>query len=356
MMLTTVYSHCIFIICIGFLFAPTPVNGGICWLHRTREGMCSNSYQLNITQKECCELQLTYNPFTYWTPENLQFSELVRLHSIYGGVPGCISCRTSCKNVRCGTNKSCRMRGDQPRCVCSPNCTAPARFRRYRGKICGSDGQEYRNYCSLLKHNCRHRKSVSIAYFGFCKNSCQNVTCYGLGKQCLEDRTTLPHCVYCNKRCDVPASERNTRLLCDEYGHTHQSFCHLIAAACRLGQSIRLAYYGRCRDNATCNNIACPVGKTCLTNPRNGSPVCYACNRLCDHAPSIKVCGTDNRSYQNYCQLSDQACRRGIFIKAKHSGNCRSSSNTRQGDRSRTGRRRTVDSIGGSDETKRGHL
>lgn len=350
---STVFSYSAIITFIGSIFY-TPANGGICWLHRSKDGICSSTYQLNMSQEQCCQVQLSYHPFTYWTPDNLQFSELVRAHAIYGGVPGCVSCRTSCKNVRCGPSKTCRMRGNQPRCICSPDCTPPVRFRRYRGKICGSDGQEYRNYCSLLKHNCRHRKSVSIAYFGSCKNSCKNVKCYGLGKRCLEDRTTLPHCVYCNQRCE--GSVRNSRVLCDEYGNTHQSFCHLIAAACRLGQSIRLAYYGRCRGNATCNNTVCPVGKSCLTNPRDGSPVCYACNRLCDHAPSIRVCGTDNRSYKNYCQLSAQACSQGTFIKAKHAGNCQSRREGRQGVTWQPRRHRTADSIAGSDETKRGIL
>eukprot|EP00106_Octopus_bimaculoides_P019195 XP_014786637.1 PREDICTED: follistatin-like isoform X1 [Octopus bimaculoides] len=305
------------------LLAPT-VQGGICWLHRIRD-VCTITYQMNMTKDECCQLQLTYNPFTYWTPENLAFSDIVRYHALHGGISNCNSCRTNCENVNCGANKVCRMRGGQPRCICAPNCTLPSRFQNYRGKLCGSDGKEYRNHCSLLKYNCRHRKSVSIAYLGSCRNSCKGVSCYSTRKRCIEDRTTLPHCVYCNQHC---SPNQIRRYLCDENGNTHNSFCHLISTACQQGRSIRLAYHGRCRENANCSNIVCPSGKTCLTDPRNGRPVCYGCNRHCEHVPSVRVCGTNNRTYENYCDLSASACKQGIYIKAVHTGSCKSSNDT----------------------------
>lgn len=76
-------------------------------------------------------------------------------------------------------------------------------------------------------------------------------------------------------------------------------------------------------ENANCSNIVCPAGKTCLTDPRNGRPVCYACNRHCEHVPSVRVCGTNNRTYENYCKLGASACKQGIYIKALHAGSCK---------------------------------
>ena len=72
----------------------------------------------------------------------------------------------SCHSVTCPTNMKCRIKKDRPKCVCKPKCS---RRERKRGPVCGTDMIKYKNYCHLLRYNCRYNTEIKVDYYGKCK-------------------------------------------------------------------------------------------------------------------------------------------------------------------------------------------
>ena len=75
----------------------------------------------------------------------------------------------SCADVKCQRGEKCRRRDGVPRCVCAPKCRG---LRVARGPVCGNDGRTYRNYCKLLRRQCRKKSSLQLAYKGSCRSRC----------------------------------------------------------------------------------------------------------------------------------------------------------------------------------------
>jgi len=106
----------------------------------------------------------------------------------------------SCDGFQCGggrSNKVCRMRHGQPRCVCAADCvtllngarsrsvsaarSSSARQRmsvtaeallagRWHGPVCALDGHTHRNPCALAKFNCRSGRNLPVDYVGQCQS------------------------------------------------------------------------------------------------------------------------------------------------------------------------------------------
>uniref|UniRef100_A0A8D8M466 Follistatin n=1 Tax=Cacopsylla melanoneura TaxID=428564 RepID=A0A8D8M466_9HEMI len=85
---------------------------------------------------------------------------------------------------------------------------------------------------------------------------------------------------------------------------------------------------------ATCANIQCLPGQTCLTDLRNGSPRCQTCSyppSSCSHLqgnegylPPI-LCGSNHVTYPSWCQMKADECQHRIVIETKYSGPCHKS-------------------------------
>ncbi|XP_041364649.1 follistatin-A-like [Gigantopelta aegis] len=290
---------------------------GICWLSVNKVNRCTRAYILNSTRESCCQTTL---PTVAWTPHsNVAIGTLFYWAALGSGAPLCHRCHTTCRHVVCGPHRKCRLRRGQPRCVCSPRCSRPFRLL---GPVCGTDGRSYRNYCSILKQNCRHNTDVRLAYQGTCKRSCEHVKCFLKNKVCLEDQNRLPHCVHCNINCDM-AKEN---YICGEDSVTYNSYCHLVAAICKKGRAIRIAYSGICRANASCDSIPCPYSYKCIVNERNGLPQCANCLFECRSEQAagggISVCGSDNVTYPSYCHMQKVSCQKAVVIRTQKFGHC----------------------------------
>ena len=73
----------------------------------------------------------------------------------------------SCATVQCSEGHVCRMINGSPECICKPRCSSKM---KQLGPFCGTDGRKYKNYCSLLCHNCMYQQQVEISYFGKCRS------------------------------------------------------------------------------------------------------------------------------------------------------------------------------------------
>ncbi|XP_021345958.1 follistatin-A-like isoform X1 [Mizuhopecten yessoensis] len=292
------------------------VSGGLCWANISPSNTCSTLYRANITQEDCC--RRTFSPSLGWSPsEFLTNGQVFYWRALMRDISNCHRCHNSCANIRCAPGRVCRMRKGVPKCVCRPRCTGEL---RKRGALCGTDSVNYKNYCHMLKRNCRKNQRTNVAYFGKCKRACKKVKCLA-GTQCLEDQNGLPHCVRCRSVCPVVT---NPNFVCGDDQVSYPSVCHVRAAICVHQTSIRIAYGGRCRENATCSDTMCPENYQCLVNRNTLQPLCVNCRMKCSPMSTLPVCGTDGVTYDTYCQLFRTACESGVFITTKHSGHCNS--------------------------------
>ncbi|KAL3867496.1 hypothetical protein ACJMK2_044697, partial [Sinanodonta woodiana] len=268
-----------------------------------------------MTWQECCAFNTLET--VSWTPHySLDTPDLVFWKVMTGGAPQCHRCHSDCKTVFCGKDRKCVMRDGAPHCVCRPQCDYAL---KKRGPLCGTDGKRYRNYCQLLRQNCKYEQHTEIAYFGNCKKSCRKVKCVG-NRYCLEDQNGFPHCVTCQTRCQ---SHLPNYYICGEDGKTYASLCEHRAAICKKGRSIRIAYNGKCMNTSTCESVQCPSGTTCLLDPDSGQPVCVDCINICTSTINNQVCGSDNVTYNSYCELQKEACNSGKVIRTRKSGPCK---------------------------------
>ncbi|GAB6019973.1 hypothetical protein CHUAL_001500 [Chamberlinius hualienensis] len=259
-----------------------------------KQGKCSGQLAERISKEDCCN---GGDATTAWTAEDLESGRLFFWMALGGGVPNCVPCKDSCQNVRCPDGKKCVVRKGQPKCVCAPDCS------KRKTKV------------QFVK------KQLEVAYYGHCQKSCKFLNCPG-NKQCLLDQNHNPHCVKCIRQCP----ETTNNHVCGVNNVTYNSICHLRQAACEKGYAIPLAYFGKCKAQATCENVKCGKRRKCLTNPSDNIPRCSSCRQFDCRTSRIKlegpVCGSDNLTYPTWCHMMQQSCRSGIVIETKHNGAC----------------------------------
>ena len=61
-----------------------------------------------------------------------------------------------------------------------------------------------------------------------------------------------------------------------------------------------------------------------MVRPATLRPQCVSCTRDCTTAVygRLPVCGSDGRSYNNWCELRRRMCRQGVVIITEHGGRC----------------------------------
>ncbi|OXA63935.1 Follistatin-A [Folsomia candida] len=328
-------SHIMFALILGLLSETHWVLGGNCWLNVNKNGRCTALVKTGSTKEDCCNSgPLAATASVAWNEDELTPSYLFYMH-VQGGV-GCTRCKDSCDGIKCQENQKCVVRNGVPKCICSPNCSSlrlqnGTKKGRVRGPVCGSDGRTYKTPCRLLKRSCRRRVAISISYYGSCRMTCSKLTCPGK-KQCLLDQNSIPHCVNCTTRhCPVA----NGKSVCGVNGVTYPNVCQLRQTACQKGKAIQVAYKGPCKKRASCANVKCSDGQSCLVD-RADKPRCVTCGprpkwcRASKRDGSIKgpICATNGKTYGNWCDMVEDSCSSGIALDTNHFGKCGTSTTT----------------------------
>ncbi|XP_037638513.1 follistatin-related protein 1-like isoform X1 [Sebastes umbrosus] len=73
------------------------------------------------------------------------------------------------------------------------------------------------------------------------------------------------------------------------------------------------------KDQSVCARTSCGAGRECVSTDR-GEPVCR-CLQQCD-VKEHWVCGSNDRSYRNHCELHRDACSTQTKIHVEHRGHC----------------------------------
>ncbi|XP_022242688.1 follistatin-like isoform X1 [Limulus polyphemus] len=150
-----------------------------------------------------------------------------------------------------------------------------------------------------------------------CKDTCDGVKC-GEEKKCRIKRGH-PQCV-CRPKC--PKRKRRLGAVCGNDGNTYKHVCKLLKVQCRKDKNLAVAYFGACQDNG-CENVKCPGKKSCVVD-QNRLPHCVRCKKVCrPRLGSRHVCGSDNTTYNSYCELRRTSCLSGRSIQAAYKGRCK---------------------------------
>jgi agrin len=215
----------------------------------------------------------------------------------------------NCQGTYCPYGSHCDSKTQaEPKCVCNTYCA------KTNTPICGSNNKTYDGNCELQRDACLTNTSIWSSFSGRCEDGpgCSNTYC-PYGQNCAVDENNRPSCV-CSQYCYAGVSE-----VCGSDGKTYTSECFLTVAACMTGKSIYVQRYGPCKEESPCNEVVCSSDKICEVG-RNGKPVCV-CNSQCDSYGS-PVCGSDNKTYANYCLLRKKACFSSSSIRWLNYGRC----------------------------------
>ncbi|XP_065059899.1 follistatin-like [Rhopilema esculentum] len=295
---------------------------GSCW-SISKKGQCGQLLKRGVSFDQCCksnEQFLSKNRLAYSDRDAKSSRQLFFL--VFVNRPRvCKPCSDPCAGVRCGVNSRavCTLtKTRKARCVCNPDCS-----NTHPGKVCSTDQRTYASECDLLSESCRTRKQIEVDYQSECKESCSGVIC-PKNKLCVEDQYRIPHCIsnaICKSSCDIKPDDE---MLCGTNGVTYSSLCALRQVVCQHGvkERVGIAYKGACISHATCEKIKCSGKNKCLTDGSNVR--CVKCESFCIGGFHIQkpVCGSDNKTYKNWCSLRRAACSSGKHIEVRKNGKC----------------------------------
>ncbi|KAH9416857.1 hypothetical protein DERP_011972 [Dermatophagoides pteronyssinus] len=277
----------------------------------------------------------------------------------------------ACKSLKCSQYQDCEInRYGIAQCQCPTSCT------KILKPVCGTDGKTYDSDCDLKRQACLNHRNISIRYMGTCDldNFCHRnhgICKYGsicglsptgnyscICPQCNEEYSPVCgsnmityknrckfrqdmcekqlnnitfsdgpcfgceniNCLYYSKcetddqggHCVCPTNcQKKYDPVCGSDLITYTNECEFRASACKKRENILIIKHGPCNS---CQNIHCEFGARC----ENGVCVCpKKCPTYID-----PVCGSNNITYENQCQLMISACSSLKKINIQYKGPC----------------------------------
>lgn len=121
--------------------------------------------------------------------------------------------------------------------------------------------------------------------------------------------------------------------VCGDDGNTYSNLCNLLVARCVMDMDINIAHTGACQigeeedaeETTNPDPEEAATATSAVTAEINESEVKTSCD-----ASYIPVCGTDDVTYSNVCNLEATAKRLGIKIQVKYEGRCKPVANRRR--------------------------
>ncbi|CAF0717274.1 unnamed protein product [Brachionus calyciflorus] len=236
-----------------------------------------------------------------------------------------------CKNKACPNYATCKIEenGLVPKCVCPTSCqnhtsefNSDSNPRHFSNEIllnriiCGSDGNDYENFCELKKFSCKMNREIKIAYFGKC-NPCDDIEC-SYPKQCKLNSNREPYCT-----CDYDCIGTTFKPVCGSNGKTYYNECYMNLESCRLNVPIRVYQNFDCSYvRNPCDELLCEQyhGNSYCEIDQQGKAYCKCqdkCEKVLDY-----VCGSDRITYENECALRRESCFSNQLITVLHVGIC----------------------------------
>jgi len=81
-------------------------------------------------------------------------------------------------------------------------------------------------------------------------------------------------------------------------------------------------------EGLTCDKLECDEGQQCVMNLATSTPMCMDCTRPCYSATlpgvgtSYQLCGSDGRTYNDWCSIVQETCTRRVLVETLHFGPC----------------------------------
>ncbi|GFS87145.1 hypothetical protein NPIL_582581 [Nephila pilipes] len=248
---------------------------------------------------------------TYSSECQLRLSSCTQQRRILVMRQGSCDLQDPCEKMECHFGSFCKpsIDGQTARCVCPEDCP-------YHGNdqsvVCGTDGKNYPNVCELKKASCRQMRKIEVKFDGVC-DPCDGVEC-PTSQVCQLDDKRNPIC-RCNSICSP-----DFRPMCGSDGRTYTNECTLRVESCKSRKNIRIIYTGECSSGANpCDSLQCGPYQNCDIDLL-GIATCQ-CDVVCEKAVRL-VCGSDEQTYLNECEMRKQGCLQKKSIKLAYRGEC----------------------------------
>ncbi|XP_043919018.1 agrin isoform X3 [Protopterus annectens] len=246
---------------------------------------------------------------TYGNECELEKAQCVQQRRIKVISKGSCGATDPCLNVKCSFGSTCVpvSEGQSARCVCPTTCDhEPKKI------ICGSDGKDYKNECSLNKYACENQTNVYKIFDGSC-DPCREVQ-NDLDRVCRVNPRTRRAALIDRPESCLPKKEP----VCGDDGLTYENMCKMTQTGAVLGVIILNIHSGPCQPQDTCKEI-CKFNAVC--HNRQGEVRC-SCDRIECEGVYKPLCGWDSKTYRNDCERLKAECKQEAQIPIKHEGPC----------------------------------